>query len=247
MMVNSVDVDNNIVGTNSSMTNEFQMSVPNLKWLKTIIETKERSQNKYQINKKDLNNIQKKLLKYLPNKKIIKNLIYLVDEDKFKNKRHRYLMPRNEIEFTMKELHCKEAAGHLGTDKTTEKIKSRFFWVNLSRDVKRFIRECFDCQKVKPPKVFFKPKLMASSRTLMLVTMDMAGTLPLTKRRYKYIFTICDHFTKHIKVFPMKTQTALEVAKRCLEYCLTFGIPKSVLTDQGSNFTSQVIKSLWER
>ena len=49
-MVNSIDVDNNIVGTNISLTNEFQMSDPNLKWLKSIIETKERSQNKYKIS-----------------------------------------------------------------------------------------------------------------------------------------------------------------------------------------------------
>ena len=45
----------------------------------------------------------------------------------------------------------------------------------------------------------------------------------------------------------MKTQTALEVAAKCLDYCLTFGIRESVLTDQGSNFTSQIIESLWER
>ena len=65
------------------------------------------------------------------NLKIIKDLIYLVDEDKFKNKRYRYLMPRNEVELTIKELHCKETAGHLGIDKTSEKVKSRFFWINI--------------------------------------------------------------------------------------------------------------------
>ena len=179
----------------------------------------------------------------MPNFQIIKNLIYLVDEDKFQNK------PRNEVELTMKELHCKEAAGHFGIDKTIGKIKSRFFWINPSRDVKRFIRECFDCQKVKLPKVYCKPKLvlLAPSRTLQLVTMEMAGPLPTTKEGHKYILAICYHFTKHIKVFPMKTQAALEVAEKCLAYCLTFGIPESVLTDQGSNFTSQVVESLWER
>ena len=88
---------------------------------------------------------------------------------------------------------------------------------------------------------------LALSRTLILVTMDMAGSLPLKKGGYKYILAICDYFTKHIKVFSMNTMTALEVAERCLEYCLTFGIPESVLTDQGSNFTSQVIESLWQR
>ena len=81
-------------------------------------------------------------------------------------------MPRNEVELTIRELHCKEAAGHLGIDKTIEKIKSRFFWINLSRDVKKFIRECCDCQKVKPQKVYCKPKLvhLAPSMTLQLIT-----------------------------------------------------------------------------
>ena len=85
---------------------------------------------------------------------------------------------------------------------------------------------------------------LAPTRTIILVTMDIAGPLPLTKGGYKYILAICDHFTKHIKVFPMKTQIVLKVAERCLKYCLTFGIPEAVLTDQGSNLTSQVIKSL---
>ena len=63
--------------------------------------------------------------------------------------------------------------------------------------------------------------------------MDMEGLLQTTKEGHKHILAICDHFTKHIKIFTMKTQTALEVAEKCLEYCLTFGIPESVLTDQG--------------
>ena len=67
LMVNSIDMDNNIVGTNISLTGDFQMSDPKLKWLKTIIETKGLSPEGLKINKKDLkNNIQKKLLKYLP-------------------------------------------------------------------------------------------------------------------------------------------------------------------------------------
>ena len=77
--------------------------------------------------------------------------------------------------------------------------------------------------------------------------MDMAGPLPTTKEGHKYVLAICDHFAKHIKVFPMKTQIALEVAEKCMDYCLTFGIPESVLTVQGSNFTNQVIESLCER
>ena len=79
IMANSIEIDQGIVGTNSSLTDDYQMFDQNLKWLNTIIKAKERSGNKIKVNKK--------LLKYLPNLKIIKNLIYLVDEDKFGIKR----------------------------------------------------------------------------------------------------------------------------------------------------------------
>ena len=54
--------------------------------------------------------------------------------------------------------------------------------------------------------------------TLMMITMDMAGPLPETQRGNKHILAICDHFTKHVKVFPMKGQIAKEEAEKCLEY-----------------------------
>ena len=75
------------------------------------------------------------------------------------------------------------------TDKTIEKIKSRFFLTNLSRDVKKFVKECFDCQKVKPPKTYCKPNLMllGSTRTLMIVTIEMSGPLPETPKGNKHI------------------------------------------------------------
>ena len=79
----------------------------------------------------------------------------------------------------------------MGTDKTIEKIKSRFFRTNSSRDVKKFVK-CFDCRKVKTPKTDCKPKLMplGPTRTLMIVTMDMAGPLPETPRDYEHILAV---------------------------------------------------------
>ena len=72
----------------------------------------------------------------------------------------------------------------------------------------------------------------------------MTGPLPETKRGNKYILAICDNFTKHVKVFSMKGQTAKEVAEKCLEYSMIFGVPEAVLTDQGTYFTSHVVESL---
>ena len=152
------------------------MSDPNLKWIKTLIQARDTSKNKIKVNKKELSNIQMKLLKYLTNLKTIKKLIYLVDEDKFGNKRR-----------------------------------------------------------------------IASQNWCLCLRQGLLCSLPwICISGQRYVLAICDHYTKNIEVFSMKTQTALEVEEKCLDYCLMFGIPEAVLTDQDSNSTSQVIESLWE-
>ena len=72
----------------------------------------------------------------------------------------------------------------------SKKIKSRFSRTNSSRDVK-FVKR-FDCRKVKTPKTDCKPKLMllGPTRTLMIVTVDMAGPLPETPRGYEHILVV---------------------------------------------------------
>ena len=79
-IINSIVVFHEIVGTNSRLTNilEFQISEPNLKCIREIIQSKTSIGHKIKVPKKDLDTVRKKLLKHLPNLKII---IYLVDED----------------------------------------------------------------------------------------------------------------------------------------------------------------------
>ena len=150
LAVNLFDV---IVGTNFHSSSDYQMKDPILKWLKTMILELEASNGKINRPKKaDMISVQRKLMKLIFNFEIIKDLIYFIDKDEFGMERKRYVMPKNEIISTIQELQCKETAGHLGAEKTIEKIQSRFFWISLNSDVRKFVKECFSCQKVKPPK-----------------------------------------------------------------------------------------------
>ena len=81
-MINSIALNHNIVGSNSRLTNEYQMSDPNLKWISDIIKSNANSGSKVKVTKKNLDATQKKLLKLLPKLKILKNLIYLVEIQK---------------------------------------------------------------------------------------------------------------------------------------------------------------------
>ena len=89
-------------------------------------------------------------------------------------------------------------------------------------------------------------QLITLSGTWQLVTMDIAGPLPETMDKNKYILAICYHFTKYTVLFAMADQTAETVAFKIVEFAMTFGLPESILSDQGTNFQSQLLESLWE-
>ena len=66
------------------------------------------------------------------------------------------------------------------------------------------------------------------------------------KKGNKYILVICDHFTKWVEVYAMKTITAAEVAKKLMKTICQHGIMEQILTDQGTNFQAELMKELYE-
>ena len=55
------------------------------------------------------------------------------------------VVPRTLREEIMQELHAGPLEGHLGVDKTVAKIKERFYWPGMYRDVEQWIRTCASC------------------------------------------------------------------------------------------------------
>ena len=72
------------------------MSDPYLLLIKDLIIQKDKNNDRLQkVNKKDMCNIKKKLLKHVNNLRIIKDLLYLMDHDTFDNQTKRYVIPNN--------------------------------------------------------------------------------------------------------------------------------------------------------
>ena len=44
------------------------------------------------------------------------------------------------------------AGGHMGRDKTYEKVASRFYWDALDRDVREYVQHCDVCQRTNDAK-----------------------------------------------------------------------------------------------
>ena len=71
-----------------------------------------------------------------------------------------YVVRNNTIqvqrEELMEQMHSSLLSGHLMYDKTLYKVKQRFFWPNLNKDLHEFIKSCSKCQKAQNPRI--RPK-----------------------------------------------------------------------------------------
>ena len=71
--------------------------------------------------------------------------------------------------------------------------------------------------------------------------LDIVGPLSQTSDGNRYVLTFQDELSKYTLAVPIRQQDAATVARAFVEeIVLKFEIPQSVLTDQGSNFMSEV-------
>lgn len=151
----------------------------------------------------------------------------------------------------IRENHDTPIGGHKGVTKTIERIKYKYQWPRLRADVERYIKTCRECQlkklvrlKTRQPMVLTDTPGMAFEK----VSMDIMGPLPTSKNGFMYILTIQDLLTKFSLAIPLRQATSAAIADAFIsELICIFGAPRIILTDQGSNFTSSLLKNVARR
>ncbi|KMQ93548.1 enzymatic polyprotein endonuclease reverse [Lasius niger] len=74
--------------------------------------------------------------------------------------------------------------------------------------------------------------------------LDIVGPLTVTTSGNKYLLTFQDSLTKFSKAIPIANQEANTISKEFVtKIILEYGIPEKVLTDQGTNFMSDIFKN----
>ena len=137
-------------------------------------------------------------------------------------------------------------AGHLGREKTLSRILQRFFWPGITRDVKQYCRSCAACQKVskKSKKAFLQP-MPIIEEPFSRIAMDIVGPLDRSRSGNKYILVVCDYATRYPEAMPLKNIDAETVSEAIAEVFTRFGIPREILTDQGSNFMAELLNEVF--
>ena len=70
--------------------------------------------------------------------------------------------------------------------------------------------------------------------------MDILGPLPKTDHGNRFLLVITDRFSKLTRTVPLRTITAMVVAKAfCESWVFAYGAPRYVLTDNGTQFNAK--------
>ncbi|KAI2655857.1 Retrovirus-related Pol polyprotein [Labeo rohita] len=143
-------------------------------------------------------------------------------------------------------VHDHPWAGHLGVTKTYDRILQHFFWPGLKTRVSRFCKTCHTCQMAGKPNQVVSPAplypIPAVGEAFERVIVDCVGRLPHTKTGNQYLLTIMCVTTRFPEAVPLRKITAATVTKALVKFFTTFGLPRIIQTDQGSNFLSKVFR-----
>ena len=135
--------------------------------------------------------------------------------------------------------------GHQGRDRTTSRIKQRFYWPAMDSDIQQLVRQCNRCilRKTHQAKSAGLVNIV-SSAPMEIICLDYLS-LERSKGRVENILVITDHFSRYAKAIPTKNQTARTTARLLFDnFVVHYGFPARIHSDQGQTFVSNLISEL---
>ncbi|KAG3110063.1 hypothetical protein PI125_g10377 [Phytophthora idaei] len=140
------------------------------------------------------------------------------------------------------EFHDTPSAGHLGREKTFASISRDFYWPHMYKWVRKWVRSCEACQRVKssPSKQSPLRPLQVATGPWSSVSMDFVFGLPRDAQGRTGILVFVDRFSKMVHLAPVvSTITAAQSAAIFLDTVYRHhGLPTSIVSDRDPRFTA---------
>ena len=138
---------------------------------------------------------------------------------------------------------------HPGIRATRRLLSARYVWPHLARDVTLWCRSCLSCQTSKVHRhTHLRPAVipLPTSR-FSHIHVDLVGPLP-SSNGYTYLFTIVDRVSSWPEAIPLASTTADDCATALVQHWISrFGVPDTITSDRGPQFTSALWASLCAR
>ena len=148
-------------------------------------------------------------------------------------------------------VHSKPLSGHMGRNRTTDRIRDIVLWPWMSDDISTYVKGCDACQRhkrTKNPESTRLQKTEVPKSPLSQIQIDFMGPFqPSVPEKFRYVLAIQDVLTRYAMLIPTADCTASTAASMLLTRWVTvLDIPEVIQSDQGSHFTGQVFRKLCE-
>ncbi|KAK3575422.1 hypothetical protein QTP86_026497 [Hemibagrus guttatus] len=143
----------------------------------------------------------------------------------------------------MQWVHEAPSFGHPGIRRSTQLIRCRFWWPRCGG-----VQACPTCAQARTshqlPEGLLEP-LPIPRRPWSHLSVDFLMDLP-DSGGFTAVMVVVDQFSKGCKLIPLKgLPTAMQTAEAMFQHVFrNFGLPKDIVSDRGSQFTSRVWGSL---
>ena len=135
---------------------------------------------------------------------------------------------------------------HPNIKETIRRVSRDYYWPGLRKNITNFVRTCHPCQLAKQASTInpgvgdFK---VPDSR-FSVIHLDIVGPLPLSHDGYKYMLTCFDRTSRWFEAYPLKQDSASEVASAFMEWVSRFGVCDRAVSDNGNAFVSRLFQDI---
>lgn len=172
-------------------------------------------------------------------------LLYCVANRRGEEK-HLLVVQQTKTELVMELAHSHPMAGHLGAANTLQRLRDHFHWPCMDAEVRRFCQCCPVCQHTAPQRPPPSPLIPMAIIEVPFerIGMDLVGPLPKSARGHEHILVIVNYATRYPEAVPLRKATPANIARELVLLFSRVGIPKEILTDQGTPFASRLLNDL---
>lgn len=135
--------------------------------------------------------------------------------------------------------------GHFSVDKTLEKVKSSYWFPKMRVFVKKYVASCLECAYSKSSggkKPGYLHPINKIDIPFDTIHIDHVGPFVRSGRGNMHILVIIDAFTRYVYLKPVRNTKSSISIRALKEYFGIFGVPRRLVSDRGTSFTSSSFK-----
>ena len=139
-----------------------------------------------------------------------------------------------------------EGMGHMSQKRVMVLVKQKFVWPGMRADIRSHCESCKECQKCQKRKAGKAPLMPRPvlSEPFEALAFDLVGPMEPGEGGCRFILTAICMASRWPEAIPLRTVTAEDVAEGMFQVFARTGLPLQLLSDQGPQFLSALVKSM---